>query len=158
MDGVTGKPKIALWQSVGFGAIISYPSGVIFTNQTGGICCLHPELEGVFVPLANDCNVIGELTGPSEHLFNYFDGPKYNGSGAARGPDPGLDEEDALAIEQILSSYKLGHLIKVDRNRLRDSHEAWVWCHILADDSRPELLCNFEPYPRAAVLTWMNSD
>jgi hypothetical protein len=152
------KPKIDLLDNVGFGAIISYPSGVIYSNQTGGTCCLHPEIEGVFIPLANDCNDIGELRGPSELLFNYFDRPKYNGSGAARGPKPGLDEEDALAIEKILSQYNLTYLFQIDRNRLHDSHEAWVWCNIVAEDLKFGVFHNFMPYPRPAVLTWQNSD
>lgn len=33
------------------GVIINLPTGVFFTNQTGGVSCNHPELEGIFIPL-----------------------------------------------------------------------------------------------------------
>jgi hypothetical protein len=32
--------------------IILCKSGIFYTNQTDGICCLHPEVEGVLVPLS----------------------------------------------------------------------------------------------------------
>lgn len=34
-----------------FGVIIPAKTGIIFTNQSGGVACRHPELEGVFIPL-----------------------------------------------------------------------------------------------------------
>lgn len=48
------KPIIEIWDSVGLGLIIEYPSGVVIVNQTGGTACLHSECEGVYLPLAND--------------------------------------------------------------------------------------------------------
>jgi hypothetical protein len=47
------KPIIRLWQLTGLGLIIAHPSGVIYSNQTGGYACDHRELEGVFVPLTD---------------------------------------------------------------------------------------------------------
>ena len=48
------KPTIELWESVGLGLIVEMPSGVLYSNQTGGFSCLHPAIEGVFLPLRND--------------------------------------------------------------------------------------------------------
>jgi hypothetical protein len=31
--------------------IISKKTGVLWTNQVGGVCCLHPGLEGILIPL-----------------------------------------------------------------------------------------------------------
>ena len=47
--------RIELWEHVGLGLILEWPSGVMITNQTGGTSCLAPEIEGVFIPLRNDC-------------------------------------------------------------------------------------------------------
>ena len=46
--------RIDLYESVGLGLIICCDSSVIYSNQTGGSACLHPEIEGVFIPLRND--------------------------------------------------------------------------------------------------------
>lgn len=37
------------WQ---FGIIIPEPTGVFFSPQTAGVCCHHPLLEGIFIPLS----------------------------------------------------------------------------------------------------------
>jgi hypothetical protein len=47
-------PKIRLWDGAGLGVIISSPTGVLYSNQTGGFSCLHPELEGAYIPLNTD--------------------------------------------------------------------------------------------------------
>lgn len=62
------KPFVDLLNFDGLGLIIPFPSGVIYTNQVGGLGCLHPEIEGVFAPLS---------TGNKKILFaleNHFKG------------------------------------------------------------------------------------
>jgi hypothetical protein len=143
-----GKPKIELWDGIGLGAIVSYPTGVLYSNQTGGTSCLHPELEGAFVPLDTDAG---------NELHAYFAGPKHRGTGATRG----LDDEDAAFIEMLLAKRRLSTFVSLDRGRLRESHEAWVWANLTGDggenvDSPP--FTNLGPYPRPAILTWDNTD
>lgn len=149
------KPVVELWQAVGFGAIVSFPSGVLYSNQTGGNMCMHPEIEGIYIPLANDCLIPeNTLVGPEIDLYAYFDGPKHCGTGATRG----LDAEDATFIDSVLSRYRLSDFLVVDRSRLKDSHEAWVWGIVTGEQG---VRCGFSgigPYPRAAVLTWSNTD
>lgn len=149
-------PIVELWGSVGFGAILSFPSGVLYANQTGGTACLHPTLEGIYIPLANDCtHPGGQLLGPEVELGAYFEGPKHGGTGAIRG----LDSEDAAFIEMVLSRWNLSSFITLDRARLADSHEAWVWAIVTSDDGDDlPVFSGFGPYPRPAVLTWSNSD
>jgi Family of unknown function (DUF6210) len=90
------QPRIELWEHVGLGLIISWPSGIIFTNQTGGTSCLHPEFEGVFVPIRNDCTEKERtLLSPENDLWDYFTGPRWKGTGATNG----LQEEDADFID-----------------------------------------------------------
>lgn len=35
------------------GLIISYPTGVFYTGQTGGLACNHPEFEGILLSISD---------------------------------------------------------------------------------------------------------
>ena len=51
------KTKVDLfwcWRRGMIGLIIPAKTGVFFSNQTGGVMCNHPEIEGVFVPLEGE--------------------------------------------------------------------------------------------------------
>ncbi|MGK3996973.1 DUF6210 family protein [Sorangium sp. So ce1024] len=129
----------------GLGIIIQHPSGVLYTNQTCGHCCLQPELEGVYVPFDAEESWL--------RLNAYFEGPRYGGTGAMHG----LDDEDAAFIESVLRDGRVGVPLVVDRSRLKESHEAWV--HVLIEGEESfSLASGFGPYPRRGVLTWPNSD
>jgi hypothetical protein len=151
--------KISLWDGIGFGLIVEWPSGVIYSNQTGGTSCLHPEFEGVFVPLRNDYQPPdGPMLSPENELLAYFEGPKHEGTGATGG----LDEEDVEFITGVLTKWRLDSVIELDRSRLRESHEAWVYVTVLRGEGDRDLadlaLFALPPYPRRGVLTWSNSD
>jgi hypothetical protein len=144
-----------LWDLDGWGVIISWPSGVMMGNQTGGYSCLQPEMEGVFYPLSNGYTTPGQAVPPVDVLMKYFVGPRWGGEGATRG----LEEEDADFIDRLLKRQGFFPGIQVDRSRLRESHESWV--HMVLTGDGPEsapVLRGFGPYPRAGVLTWPNSD
>ena len=107
--------RIELWEHVGLGLILEWPSGVTITNQTGGTSCLAPEIEGVFIPLRNDVTVKERvLISPENELFDYFCGPKWRGIGATSG----IDSDDADFIDLMLEKVKLSPTIRVDRARL----------------------------------------
>ena len=95
---------------------------------------------------------------PERLLLEYFEGPKHQGSGATSG----LDVEDADFIDGLLQSWRLGAFLEVDRGKLRDSHEAWVYVRIMGDETVDDdflsLASGFGPYPKRGVLTWTNSD
>src|SRR5262245_38555719 len=96
----------------GMGLIIQHPSGVLYTRQTCGTCCDHPEVEGVFVPFDAEESWL--------RLSAHFEGPKYRGSGAMHG----IDEEDATFIESVLREGRIDVPLVVDRSQFKDSHEA----------------------------------
>jgi hypothetical protein len=109
------NPTIRLWEHVGMCLIIEYPSGVWYSNQTGGHNCLQPSLEGVLVPVRNEGSEDGRLVfSPESDLSDYFKGPKWCGSGATSG----IDADDADYIEKALSEAGLSESISVDRSRL----------------------------------------
>jgi hypothetical protein len=142
------KPLIQLWGAPRFGLIVLRPSGVYYSNQSGGHGCYHPMVEGVFIPL-------GEETADQEkELCEYFTGPKWSGWCCE-----GIDEETAAFIDSVLAKSHLTKDIAVDRAHFEDSHEAWVYV-----DFRNTVpygyggveICGFGVCK--AVLTWENSD
>jgi hypothetical protein len=149
-------PLVRLYDSIGLGLLLLGPSGVRYSNQTGGHSCLQPEAEGFFVPLRNDLALAPvELLGPEPELQAHFVGPRHQGTGATSG----LDAADTAEISAILARHRLGRVLSLDLNRLRDSHEAWLYVHVLGDDDGPSpIFSGFGPYPRAGILTWGNSD
>ncbi|WP_378174032.1 DUF6210 family protein [Aquimarina sp. SS2-1] len=148
------KPLIQIWDSVGLGLIIEFPSGVMISNQTGGTSCLHAKTEGVYMPLANDYNMeTKEFLSPEIELTAYFQGSKYKGSGAIKG----IDLEDVEAIRAIMATSGLHECIEIDLNRLKESHEAWIRIKIL-DNPNNALIRGFKGYPLNGILTWSNSD
>src|ERR1700743_2131189 len=106
------KPVIDLSWFDGLGLIIQHPSGVFYTNQVGGHGCFHPEVEGVFFPLQTDVNRY-ELNTLQQHF---------------KGGWEALNEFEANLVDTVLrrSSRNL-NWISVDRSRLKDSFEAWVY-------------------------------
>jgi hypothetical protein len=124
------------------GLIILHPSGVLYTNQVGGHGCFHPEAEGVFFPLP--VSPYGrELGALSEH---------FKGSWEA------LNEFEADMVDSVLrkSSVDLSW-ISVDRSRLKDSFEAWVYVNLSPRKTgMRERLQGFDD--SRGVLTWPNSD
>jgi hypothetical protein len=148
------KPVIKLWDAVGAGLIVELPTGVVYSNQTGGFTCLQRSAEGAFIPIRND-HSYWELISPERKLLAHFEGPKHRGTGATQG----LDLEDADAIDGILAEFRLAELVRVDRSRLSESHEAWVRVLMIGEESgETKLFQDLGPYPRAAILTWSNSD
>jgi hypothetical protein len=179
---MSSKPVISLYGLEGLGLVVPYPSGVLYTNQTGGTTCAHPVEEGVFVPLGSECRLEEKLDRIFQHQF------------AAR-----LTSADADALDAILHTPEEPFVVtpafflEVDRTRLDDSMEAWLYVTITAcpDEhmiafaghgdgtfsmvqtlsgrtwnpaDQPELATYAGLYPitglgrRSAILTWPNSD
>jgi Family of unknown function (DUF6210) len=140
-------PVVDLIEETGIGVIISWPSGVMYTSQTGGVANLKPRLEGVYVPLTET------LKGTQQLLSAHFTGPKWRGNCYR-----GIDDETADFIDATLRSTSKRHLIRVDRERLADSHEAWVYVRV-DEPPRGPVFPAFSGFGAArGVLTWLNSD
>jgi uncharacterized protein DUF6210 len=120
-----------------FGLILPRSTGVIFTNQVGGHACNHPQQEGIFIPLDDG---IGR---PTRHVFAQH----FTGSWAT------LMEKDAIVIDRAM---RKGHLefIQVDRSKLNDSLEAWVY--VTLDLAATDYLIDIGT--NRGILTWQNSD
>ena len=114
-----GQPVIQLSSLGGLGLIIEYASGVLYTNQAGGHACCQPTAEGVLVPLGEECNI-------EKKLVEFF-------ARAGR-----LQPSHADALDIILHTQEEPFVVtptfflEVDRARLDDSMEAWLYVTILS--------------------------
>lgn len=146
MSGV----RVSLYDHVGTGLIIKAKTGIVWTTQAGGVNCLQPECEGLFVPFGNDLDLDHKLISLDRTLFELFL-VGYRGTTWAE------------PFERALAEYAATHWrpfagIELDRSRLADSVEAWV--HVIyrpaAEDFR--LFEGLGEPPFEAVLTWTNGD
>lgn len=145
--------RVRLWEHVGTGIILRWPSGIIYEQQMGGLSCSTGELEGVFVPVGNDLSPDGHLLSVEIALREHFAAPPHFKQGAVHG----LSEADATAIEVALHKNLLLSNVTVDRSRLNESFESWVQVLIEAPDPPFSIFTGFGPFPLSGVLTWTGS-
>lgn len=126
------------------GLIVKAPTGVIYSNQTGGFANLHPQVEGFFVPLRT-------YFGMRE--LRALQGVCPSGLDA----DDGMDEETAARVDWILDHQGL-ESIRVDRAKLAESWEAWIHVRLSGDLGDKVPLEGQRADRLEAVLIWPNSD
>ena len=115
------KARITLSHVSGdvMGLIILQPSGVLYTHETGGYACYHESAEGVFVPLHEETeeNQEGLLSAHFWHKWNNW-------------CDGGIDEQTAEYIDYVFSLSPATNYLRVDRFRLDDCKEAWIYVRV----------------------------
>ena len=136
-------PRIQIWESTSLGLVISCPTGIMVSNQVAGHACYHPEIEGVYLPLQVE----------ADELERHFVGPKWQGWCME-----GIDKESADFLDEFLLRNGNTKGIRVDRERLADSWEAWIHVRISAGTGDADSQ-QFSGFGEATgVLTWQNSD
>jgi len=124
----------------GTAIIVPMKTGVTVTNQTGGLACHHPEVEGFIIPIAN--------LALSRELEDYFEN---SGWGILSG-------EEVDFLEQVLRRYHETKNIFINKDMPADSEEAWV--HVIMKDFDKDMwypdYAGFDNHK--AILTWENSD
>lgn len=146
MDPEGQKEPIGLWHlHSGLILIFVDQKGKRFSNQVGGYCCNHPEVIGhAYLILGTD-----EKGGLEDALTNHFTRDPYRGYCGAgwewvNGCE-GITVVTADFIDSILMNIPLSQRMRVDRTRLKECQEAWIY--LLSENG-----C------QSAVLTWNNSD
>ncbi|MEO1209266.1 MAG: DUF6210 family protein [Cyanobacteria bacterium J06638_20] len=125
--------------------IVGYESGVEYTHQCGGLSCEQRKMQGFLVPCPQSIPI-------SEQLYaHFYTGPKYKGHCYK-----GLDEEDAVLIDDLLASVGYDPL-SVDRDLLKKSVEAWVYLKISPTNPCFPYCYNSDP-ASSVVMVWENSD
>jgi Family of unknown function (DUF6210) len=143
------KARISLthMSGPGLGLIILQPSGVFYTHETGGYACRHSQEQGVFVPIHR-----GPDDDQESLLIDYFTGPKWGGW-----CDEGIDEETAKYVDHVLSLGPETDCLTVDRTRLADSMEAWIYVDVHEPAEDP--VARFYGFGECkGVFIWGNSD
>ena len=130
--------KVELCEAIGIGVIIPLKTHVIFSNQTGGNACLHPEVEGIYVPLAPWQE---SLKDPFYNLWEV----KYN----------------KKMVETFLKEFGLFETLEpMAPPSLEEDTEAWVWVKIRENIAElPAANWSLRPFAGLpCVVTYPNSD
>jgi len=124
----------------GTAIIVPMKTGVIVTNQTSGLACHHPIVEGFIIPIEN--------LALSRELVDYFEHAGWGN----------LSSEEIEFLEQVLRRYPETKNIFINKEMLADSEEAWVHV-IMKDDDKNVWFPDYAGFDNhKAILTWENSD
>lgn len=140
----------------GCGLIVPMQSGVIWSNQTGGTCCSHPELEGIFIPLP------WELT---TGLLDDFDSSEIRGAFPHDRIAHFLKEEGL--VPYLVPVHSWADVPKTTRyygespDLIAVADEAWAPVrvgHVPNEDGMYQVSMLENLVGQVAILTWTNSD
>jgi outer membrane receptor for ferric coprogen and ferric-rhodotorulic acid len=122
-------------------------SSVIYTNQTNGYACSHPEMKGIFVPVEFQSNIQDKFVNDA-----------YMGSDWALDSDK-FKQDIPKILSQLNEYFSDEYLFELDADKTTKNTESWVYLNAKRSrsDSIPDILSNF-PDELKAVLTWPNSD
>jgi len=146
-DTCKGLPIIELYSIDQACLILLAKSGFVYWNQTAGVACGQRGEEGVLVPLLDRVqDESGSLVECPLHLAL---------ADLAWGPVLGIvDDKRADEIDALFRRFYFTECLSVDRSRLLESEEAWVYVRINPFKFRLGVNVATE----AGVLVWPNSD
>ena len=145
---MNSMPRFYVWNMPGMSLLVPARSGIVYANQTGGHHCYQQEVEGHLLPLFNTFEGLEQ----DRMLGELFTGPKWSGWCGE-----GIDSETADFVDRILKMTPHTDWLAVDRTRLVDSHEAWVY--VLPKEHRNTETIEFRDFRfECGILTWQNSD
>lgn len=134
---------VKLWGLDGAALIVPESTGVVYTNQVNGTACLHRELEGVLIPLSNDCLPENHEELLESYLSRYFSELGHE-----------FDSNDVLSFNKLLWNFPETTAIRVDELKISESCEAWVY--VIVEENNFSDFSGFGKFN--GVLTWCNSD
>ncbi|KNY27594.1 DUF6210 family protein [Pseudobacteroides cellulosolvens] len=105
------KKNVCLWGLEQLALIVLCKSGVEYFNQVGGNSCIQKSVEGILTIIFDVNDIIKDISQNTLGLMY-------------------LSEDDADRIDQILSKYYTTCYLSVDRERLKESAEAWIYVNI----------------------------
>jgi hypothetical protein len=129
------ESKVQLWGSKQGLLIIIDQAGVVYSNQTNGVACNHPQTRGYGLPVPPELTKKLIALGEEEPLGSFS------------------IEEAAKLVDRYLPGWLVG----------LDSHEAWL-CLQRSEEEEPDSKRQFDSDilstrpGQKAVLTYPNSD
>jgi hypothetical protein len=134
--------EVILWDMCDAGLIVPQATGVHYSNQVGGTACFQRSQEGIFIPINHDI-LLGDYDASIEAKLTKV----FHDVGSVK-----VLQADQIDLVLEGSGFTKG--IAVDRGRLSDSCEAWVYVDVVETD-----LSAFKGFGKfKAILTWPNSD
>ncbi len=125
--------------------IILRKSGIVYWNQTCNTACAQRGEEGVLLPLVSpSLNSSKDIYCPLEDSLSALDW----------GPIQGINEERANEIDVILQQFYETKSLNVDRTKLKESEEAWIYVNIDINSFK----LGTEIKSNKGILVWINSD
>lgn len=118
--------------------ILKAKTGFKYSNQTGGVCCNHPEQEGLLIPLEN-IDIISAVLCKELTIGTFIDNPSY------------VNKFDTLF-------QKLKLPLEVDKELLAECQEAWIHVNITEEANKFEFTPLYGLAGMKAVLIYTNSD
>ena len=139
--------KINLWaENIVSIVIEDKNSPVIYSNQTNGYACSHPEIKGYLIPVEFN-----------EHLSQKFLSNEYVGNGWEL--DKGFYEDVPEIMKQLCEYFCDNYIFELDENKMEKNTESWVF--LVGKRNKPDSYTGIiQGFPDifTAVLTWPNSD
>jgi hypothetical protein len=122
-------------------------SPVIYTNQTNGYACSHPEMKGILVPVEFQSDIQDKFVNDA-----------YMGSGWALDSDE-FKQDIPKILSQLNEYFADAYLFELDADKTMKNTESWVCLKAKRSrsDTITDILSDF-PDEIKAVLTWPNSD
>ncbi|MDO5769406.1 MAG: DUF6210 family protein [Psychrobacter sp.] len=135
--------SIRLWEMYGANLIYPTTSGILLSNQVGGGACFQSQLEGFILPIEQQFSPNNVWLSELElALYQIFENCAQ------------IDIDMANAFDQLMQSSVTTNFIRINRDKLTDSCEAWLHVHVCESEFATfHGFGNFE-----GVLTWHNSD
>jgi hypothetical protein len=140
--------QILLFGIEGLFLVVDCHSNVVYQNQVGGNVCWQAEQEGALAAI--------DVSPESLALIEGYAFP----TGAQ-----GISEEVADFLDSVFRKNRAAEFLSVDRARLHESWEAWVYVKIADVPEYSDDWCSqsyFGPIfgfsSRRGVVTWPNSD
>lgn len=136
-------PLVELWDlKLSLTLIVRRPTGVVFTNQVGGIACLHPRIEGVLIPLHT------HPMAPDDPLENYYESSLF--------PEESLPSTRCTRIREWLQWADLLDVFEPVGDI--ELAEAWIPVRILQEPHEGYIPMLGAFRGQTGILTYENSD
>jgi len=139
--------KFYLWNTPGLSLLIPAKSGVVYANQTGGHHCHQQSMESILLSLFNRFDGIDQQSLLNQHFVSKLHGWCGNG----------ITDDTADFVDEVLRATPYTSWLRVDRSRLLDSHEAWIFVQP-TELSGTETIEFGDFQFSEGVITWENSD
>jgi hypothetical protein len=135
--------EVKLWGLSGATLIVPEQSGVTYSNQVGGTACFQMAIEGVLIPLNNDCLPEHHEELLETYLCRYFSDL-----------DRVFGADDVPEFNKLLWNFPETTAIRVDESKIEESCEAWIY--VIVNENSFSDFSGFGEFK--GVLTWCNSD